>query len=227
MTSDLDPAKVVALIPCYMEARHIGEVVQRVLAKVGAVLVVNDGSSDETATLARQAGAEVITHAANAGKGAAIKTGLRALMNRDIDYIILLDGDGQHLPEEIPRFLQAAAKNPAGIFLGNRMQNTQTMPLLRKWTNQFISQQVSRLCHQRVPDTQCGFRMIHRSVIPAILCESNAYDYETEMLLVAAREGEQIVSVPISTVYGDEKSKIRPLVDGIRFFKLIWRYRLN
>jgi glycosyltransferase involved in cell wall biosynthesis len=221
----LDPTRVVALIPCYLEALHISEMVRRVREKVSAVLVVDDGSTDETASLARQCGAEVISHQQNAGKGAAIKTGLRALMDRDVDYVVLLDGDGQHLPEEIPHFLEAAAKSQAGIFLGNRMQKTDTMPLLRKWTNRLISHEVSRLCRQSVPDSQCGFRMVRRTVIPAILCKSNGYDYETEMLLVASRIGERVVSVPISTVYADEKSKIRPIMDGIRFFKLIWSYR--
>ena len=98
------------------------------------------------------------------------------------------------------------------------------MPLVRKLTNQFMSWQISRLCRQEVPDTQCGFRMIHRDVIPSLFCESNAYDYETEMLLIASRAGHRIQSVPVSTVYAGEVSKIRPIRDGVRFLKLIARY---
>jgi hypothetical protein len=99
------------------------------------------------------------------------------------------------------------------------------MPLIRKMTNSFMSSQISRLCGQPIPDTQCGFRMIHSDLAPHLDCPSNAYEYETEMLLIAARRGFRISPVPITTIYGDEKSKIRPVRDTIRFFRLIHRYR--
>ena len=219
-----DRNRVAALIPCYREEAHIASVVCRVLKHLTHVLVVDDGSPDATAAKAREAGAEVIVHEINQGKGAAIKTGFRALLERPVDYVLILDGDGQHLPEEIDRFLTAAATGNAGIYLGNRMHDCRTMPLVRKLTNQFMSWQISRLCRQEVPDTQCGFRMIHRDVIPSLFCESNAYDYETEMLLIASRAGHRIQSVPVSTVYAGEVSKIRPIRDGVRFLKLIARY---
>jgi len=217
-------AKTVVLIPAYREAQQIGDVVRRVRQQLDAVVVIDDGSPDDTADLARQAGAEVIVHSQNAGKGAAIKTGFRLLMERGVDYVLILDGDGQHLPEEIGRFLSVAADGQWGMLVGNRMHSTDGMPLLRKLTNQFMSWMISRYCKQPVPDSQCGFRMIHRDVIPHLFCESNAYDYETEMLLIAARKGHRIGSVPITTVYGDEQSKIHPLRDGVRFLKLLRRY---
>ncbi len=219
-----DSKKVAALIPAYREEAHIADIVRRVKAQLENVLVVDDGSPDETTPRAREAGAEVITHAQNSGKGAAIKTGFAVLLERGFDYVIILDGDGQHLPEEIDRFLQAAAGTDAGIFIGNRMCKTASMPLVRLLTNRFMSWQISRLCGHPVPDTQCGFRMIHRDVIPSLFCKSNAYDYETEMILIAGRAGHRIVSVPITTVYANEVSKISPLRDGYRFFKLISRY---
>ncbi len=215
---------VAALIPAYLEEAHISDVVARTRRELATVLVIDDGSKDRTSHLAKEAGAEVIAHAQNQGKGAAIKTGFRALMQRGFEYVLLLDGDGQHLPEEIARFIQTAEKSAAGIYLGNRMSETKAMPLARRLTNQFMSWQISRLCGQDIPDTQCGFRMIHREVVPMLYCESNAYDYETEMLLIASRAGQKVVSVPVTTVYGDEKSKIHPVRDGIRFLKLISRY---
>ena len=220
-----DPAKTVALIPAYLEERRIGDVVQRVRKQLNAVLVVDDGSPDETAERARQAGAEVIVHAQNAGKGAAIKTGFRVLLERGVQYVLILDGDGQHLPEEISRFLAAAAAEPRGMFVGNRMHATKGMPLARLLTNRAMSWMISRLCKQPIPDSQCGFRMIHRDVIPSLFCASNAYDYETEMLLIASKNGHRIGAVPVTTVYGDETSKIHPLRDGIRLLKLLNRYR--
>ena len=220
-----DPAKVAALIPAYREAAHIGEVVRRVRAQLQNVLVVDDGSPDDTAEHARQAGAEVIVHARNAGKGAAIKTGFKTLLERGFDYVLILDGDGQHLPEEIERFLSAAAtETTCGMIVGNRMHKPDGMPLVRMFTNRIMSWIISRLCKQPIPDTQCGFRMIHRDVIPSLFCESNAYDYETEMLFIASHNGHRIASVPVTTVYGSEKSKIHPLRDGIRFAKLMSRY---
>ena len=225
LPSPFDPAKVAALIPAYREAVHIGEVVRRVCEQLGTVLVIDDGSPDATADCARQAGAEVIVHAQNAGKGAAIKTGLRVLLERKFDYVLILDADGQHLPEEIGRFLSAAAEGACGIFIGNRMNATQGMPWCRWFTNHMMSWMISRLCRQPIPDSQCGFRMIHREVIPHLFCESNSYDYETEMLLIVARSGYRIGNVPVTTVYGNETSKIKPVRDGIRFWKLLKRYR--
>ena len=218
--------KVVALIPAYGEAPHIGDIVCRARAQVAGVIVVDDGSPDATAQAARESGAEVIVHARNEGKGAALKTGLRALLERDVDAVILLDGDGQHLPEEIDRFLAAAATETHGIFVGNRMAKPKGMPFLRWGTNRFLSWAVSRVCGVRIPDTQCGFRLIRREVIPGLFCESNGYDYETEMLLRAAA-GVRIASVPVTTVYAGEKSKIRPLRDAWRLWKLLLRYRKN
>jgi len=218
-------ANVAALIPAYREENHIFEVAKRALAQLDHVVILNDGSPDATAQKAKEAGAEVISHEMNRGKGAAIKTGLRALTERGFQYIQILDGDGQHLPEEIPRFLEEANSSRSHIIIGNRMSDTAKMPFVRKMTNRFMSWQISSVCRQSIPDTQCGFRMIHRDLAPQLFCETDAFDYETEMLLIAARKGFKISAVPVSTVYGEEKSKIRPVRDTIRFYKLMARYR--
>src|SRR5580658_6255340 len=118
-------SNVAALIPAYCEEKSICEVAKRALAQLDHVLVVNDGSPDATAENARGSGAEVITHEVNRGKGAAIKTGLKTLTGRGFKYVQILDGDGQHLPEEIPRFLEEASRTQAHIVLGNRMSNVE------------------------------------------------------------------------------------------------------
>ncbi len=229
MTSScvVNRSNVAALIPSYREEAHIKEVAIRTRLQVDNVFVLDDGSPDETAARAREAGVEVIRHEINQGKGAAIKTGFRQLLDRGFLYGIILDGDGQHRPEEIPDFIQAANETKAQFLIGNRMTDTRTMPAVRKLTNSFMSWQISSRCGQPIPDTQCGFRMIHRDVVPFLFCESNAYEYETEMLFIAAREGFKIESVPISTVYGSEQSKIHPVRDTIRFIQLMQRYRRN
>jgi len=221
----IDRTNVAALIPAFCEELHIADVVHRAKVHLDVVLVVDDGSPDATSSEAGRAGAKVIRHEVNRGKGAAIKTGLCELLSYGVEYVLVLDGDGQHCPEEIPDFLTEANRSGAPFLLGNRMSDSVKMPMIRKWTNWFMSSQISRLCGQTIPDTQCGFRMIHHDVIPHMFCESNAYDYETEMILIASREGFWICPVPVSTVYGTEVSKIHPLNDTIRFFKLMAKYR--
>lgn len=216
-----DRATVAALIPAYLEERHIRKVVSETLLQLDCVYVVDDGSSDRTADEARAAGADVTRHEVNRGKGAAIKTGLRKLLQSDVEYVLLLDGDGQHLPSEIPHFF---GDNRAHLVVGNRMSEAHEMPIVRRLTNRFMSWQISRVCGQPIPDSQCGFRMVHRSLIPELFVNSDAYDYETEMLFIAAKKGFSIDAVPVSAVYGDEKSKIRPIRDTVRFFALISRY---
>jgi len=219
-------SKVAAVIPAYHEQKHIGEVVRRTCGQLDRVLVVDDGSNDQTATRAREAGAEVIVHPQNRGKGETIKTGLRYWLDRQFDFVIILDADGQHRPEEIDRFTAVAvsAAEPK-LVLGNRMNDITRMPLVRRIVNRYMSKKISRVCGQEIPDTQCGFRMLHRQLIPEVLGGAARFDYETEMLIIASRKGYRIDSVPISTVYSDEVSSIHPIRDTIRFFKLMRRYR--
>ncbi len=220
----LSTSAVAALIPAYLERRHIAQVVRRTLPYVGEVLVIDDGSGDETADRAEAAGARVLRHARNQGKGAAIKTGFRDLVKRNFTHIMMLDADGQHLPEEIPRFLAEASQTDAQMILGSRMEDTSGMPPLRRLTNRAMSRVISRICRQPIPDSQCGFRLLHVDIVPFLFCPSNAYEYETEMLFIAARSGHRISSVPVSTVYADETSKIRPVRDSLRFARLVVRY---
>jgi glycosyltransferase involved in cell wall biosynthesis len=219
-----DRQTTAAVIPAFNEEKHIGDVVRRTREQLDHVLVVDDGSSDETAGLAREAGAEVIVHPENRGKGESIKSGLRYWLERQLTWVVILDADGQHRPEEIDRLIRAAASDGASLLLGNRMKDISSMPLVRRWVNRYMSKKISRLCGQDIPDTQCGFRMLHRHFIPEVLTGTDRFDYETEMLIIASRKGFRIESVPISTVYSDEVSSINPIRDTIRFFKLIRRY---
>ncbi len=220
-----DRPSIAAVIPAYGEEKHIGDVVRRTRQQLDHVLVVDDGSNDQTAARAREAGAEVIVHPQNRGKGEAIKTGLRHWLDRQFTYVVILDADGQHLPEEIDRFVNVALASDAQLFVGTRMNDLSGMPPLRRIVNRYMSKRISRTCGQKIPDTQCGFRMLHRQLIPDVLGGANRFDYETEMLIFASRKGYRIESVPISTVYCDEVSSIHPIRDTIRFFKLMRRYR--
>jgi glycosyltransferase involved in cell wall biosynthesis len=249
---------IAVVIPAFNEEKHIGDVVRRTRARLDCVLVVDDGSHDSTAAEARTAGAEVIVHPQNYGKGEAIRTGLRywldpvdpagSRQDRSVsgrrgdlrrgetasvmspggeqpDWILILDADAQHRPEEIDRFVSAIPGSDAKIFVGNRMNDLTRMPLVRRVVNRYMSRKISRLCGQTIPDTQCGFRMLHRQLIPDFLDGANRFDYETEMLIKASRKGVRIDSIPITTVYCDEVSSIHPVRDTMRFFKLMRRYR--
>ena len=128
----IDRTNVAALIPCYFEERHIRDVATRVKAQLDTVLVIDDGSTDRTSEEAKAVGVEVLRQDPNQGKGAAIKRGLTELGARDrIEYILILDGDGQHLPEEIPRFLDEANRSGAAMLVGNRMTDLERMPWVR------------------------------------------------------------------------------------------------
>ena len=225
-----------AVIPAYQDEKHIGDIARLTRQRVDHVVVVDDGSTDQTAQRAREAGADVIVHDQNRGKGEAIKTGLAHWftaanpssvgLDRHITWAILLDSDGQHLPEEIDRFLSAAASaTRPSFFIGTRMNNLVGMPFIRRVVNHFMSSQISRLCRQKIPDTQCGFRLVDRQLVPELLRGGHRFEYETEVLITASCKNYRIESVPITTVYSDEVSKIHPLRDAFRFFKLMWRYR--
>ncbi len=217
--------RIIALIPAYNEAARIGRVVQRTAPHVRQVVVIDDGSSDNTTEVARQAGAHVIRHLQNRGKGGAILTGLEFFRQSDAECAILLDADGQHDPAEIPSFLARADATQAGIVVGTRMQDTQAMPRLRLWTNQFTSWTCSRLARQRIADSQCGYRLLRRTVLPDLKFSTSRFETETEMLIQAGRAGHQIESVPVRTIYEPGRaSHIRPLRDTVRFFRLVSQY---
>ena len=113
------------------------------------------------------------------------------------------------------------------FFIGNRMEDVARMPLARRIVNRYMSGQISRVCGQKIPDTQCGYRMLHRELIPHMLGGAHRFEYETEALIIASRKGYRIESVPITTVYTDQISKIHPARDSLRFFKMMRRYRAS
>jgi glycosyltransferase involved in cell wall biosynthesis len=216
---------VIALIPAFNEAARVGAVVRRAKGHVSEVIVIDDGSTDTTSTVARDAGATVLRNEQNLGKGASIIRGLDRFAKSSAEFAILLDADGQHDPAEIPKFLEAARRAGAGIACGTRMQDTEAMPAIRCWTNRFTSWVTGKLARQRVPDSQCGYRLIARAVLPDLKLATARFETETEMLIQAGRAGHKIVSVPIRTIYEPGRvSRIRPWQDTVRFFRLAKKY---
>jgi glycosyltransferase involved in cell wall biosynthesis len=215
---------VLAIIPAYSEGQFIAQVVRQALVYVQAVLVIDDGSPDSTASEAESAGAKVIRHSTNLGKGAALKTGLSHAAAGNAPFFLFLDGDGQHDPSDIPAFFRAINDSRADLVVGNRMNNLESMPLLRRWTNQFMSWQIGKMCKVPLADSQCGFRLARRELLAVLMAPNNRFEFETESIILAARCGFRICFVPIRTIYAGQRSKIRPLHDTLRYVRLISKY---
>lgn len=216
--------KYCVVIPSYNAAKTVGPLVRQVQRLGLSPVVVNDGSTDQTARLATEAGAMVISHLRNRGKGSALRTGFAFALQHGYDAVVTMDSDGQHDPEEIPRLRQASEESQAAIIIGHRLLDTAHMPPVRRWTNRFMSAVVSLLTRQQIPDSQCGFRVIRRHVLETLRLSGARFDLETELLFAAARRGWRVTSVPIRTIYHDHASYIHPLRDGVRFVALVLRH---
>jgi len=200
---------ILALIPAHDEAPRIGAVV-RVAAAHLAVLVVDDGSGDATAELAEAAGARVLRQRPNQGKGAALRAGFARAIADGALAVITLDGDGQHDPAELPRFLGAEHEHPAELIVGAR--DFGRMPLIRRLSNTAGTILLSAAVGRWIRDNQSGYRLVGRRLMAAMLASrEDGFAFEVEMIAVCLREGWPIRWVPISTIYGDERSHIRPL----------------
>jgi len=149
-----------------------------------------------------------------------LHSGFKEIFKKDFDAVIIMDGDGQHDPIEIPRFIQKCKEGNIDLILGNRVKK-KNMPFIRRLTNKFMSSIISSIVGQKIPDSQCGFRLIKRGILKKIDIKASNFEIESEIIIKAWRMGGRIVSIPISTIYRREKSKIKPMVDAIRFLKLI------
>lgn len=213
--------KTCVIIPSYNGADTIAGLIQRLLQQGLEVLIINDGSEDNTARIAQENGAKVINNLKNEGKGAALIKGFKHLANSDFDAVITMDGDGQHLPEDVPALINAAQASNESIFIGNRMERPFGMPIIRQLTNKIMSWFVSVIVKQHIPDTQCGFRLIKKDLLQKLELYAQRYEIESEVLIKAARLGYKIESVPIASIYRQEKSQINPFLDTLRFIRFV------
>ena len=218
---------VIALIPALNEAGTIRAVVAGVRPHVKAVIVVDDGSSDDTATLAETAGATVLRHDRVKGKGQAVRTGLDHVLARtEAQYVLILDGDMQHLPAEAPRLIAMAGRTDADLVVGVRRFERDAMPASRYHANVIGSRALSSFIGVPLQDTQCGYRLFRVDMVRKMPLRATGYDIETEMLIKVGRLGGRIVQVPVSAVYGHARSKLRPVRDTTRtcFRAVYYRY---
>ena len=215
-----------AIVPAYNAAARIGTVLNGLMRHIppGNIIVVDDGSLDETSAIAEHSGVRVLRHGVNRGKGAAIRSGIELLAPRAyIEGVIMLDADGQHDPEEIPAFVEEFSKGKADIIIGNRMSDRCAMPAVRIFTNRLTSAIVSMRAGQRIPDSQNGYRLMRASLLTRLHLVSSRYEIDSELIIKACHAGGIVASIPIRTIYAGEKSAIHPLRDTVRFIVLVIR----
>lgn len=211
--------KIAILICAYNEEKHIERVVNLCLKKVKPVIVVNDGSTDNTLAELKKTKAIVIDQKKNKGKGEALKAGFRYGIKNRFDYLILLDGDGQHLPSEIPKFIDEINRTEPDLIVGCRKKRHSDMPYIRRATNFLSSLIIGLKIGTFVKDTQSGYRAINLNFIKKIKLKRKRYDLETEILLKMMKKDAKISCIPIKTIYADERSTIHPIKDTARFFR--------
>ncbi|MFZ1009663.1 MAG: glycosyltransferase family 2 protein [Candidatus Sulfotelmatobacter sp.] len=207
-----------ALIPAFNEAPYIANVVERARQHVEEVVVIDDGSSDATADLARAAGATCLQLPVNRGKASALRAGIVYAREQNFTHVITLDGDGQHLPEDIPVMLRVAEETGADLVIGARCFERALMPRSRYFSNTVGSRLASVLVGCEIRDSQSGFRLFRLDKLDAVNLRSRCYELEMEILIKMARSGCTIAHAPIRTVYddGQARSKMKPVRDTVR-----------
>ena len=217
--------KVCALIPAYNEAPHIAAVARGAARYVAEVVVIDDGSTDGTYEQAASSGATCLRMRRNQGKAAALRAGLEYAQARDFTHVLTLDGDGQHLPEDIPGLLDASA---ADLVIGARDFDRAGMPRSRYFSNTVGSKAASWLVGQEIRDSQSGFRLIRLEGLRRVRWRSRCYEFEMELLIKLVRGGGTVGHAPGRAVYhgGQARAKMHPVRDTVLIclWSLAFRY---
>jgi glycosyltransferase involved in cell wall biosynthesis len=215
-------SRTAVVIPAFNAARHLQAVVDSTSRFIprSRIIVVDDGSADDTGEAADRSGAVVLRHTENRGKGIALNTGILEAAEMGMDFVITLDADGQHNPEEIPRFLEKELETGADVIVGNRMADKKNMPGDRVFANNATSWFVSVRAGVPIPDSQNGYRLIKTSLYKSLKLKAKRYEAESETLIRAGKAGARIEWVPVETIYSTEKSSVNPVVDTFRFLRM-------
>jgi glycosyltransferase involved in cell wall biosynthesis len=223
---------IAAVIPAFNASATVAEVVRKATRHLERVVVVDDGSTDDTSQRARGAGAQVLSHGRNRGKGIALRTAFAELADAGLDGIVTLDADGQHDPDDIPRLVAAFRDGGADLIIGSRWTVFSEMAPMRRFGNRFSSAALAFFSGLRVPDSQSGFRLYSTPFLRAAAFKGEAYELEMEAILLASAQGRKVQTVPISLLVADGRSlsHFRPVRDTYRICTCVvgfWLRRLT
>lgn len=209
---------VFCVSPAYNEEKTVAKVVEGALKNTDGIIVVDDGSIDNTYEEASKAGATVVRHNKNRGKGVALKTGFKKALEMDASIIVVLDADGQHDPEEIPKLLKTMNRDNSDVVVGSRfLGNIRGMPRARILSNTLTTRILRLFFGLPITDSQSGYRAYKRHLLEEVEFSATRFSAETEILIDAQRKGFKISEAKIQTIYGDEKSKMRVFGDTVRW----------
>ena len=212
---------ILALVPAWNEATRMGPMLEATLTHL-PVLVVDDGSEDDSAAVAEAAGAAVVRHAQNQGKGVALMTGFAWALERGYEAVLTLDADGQHDPAEIPKFVAAYENGEGDLIIGQRTSSE--MPFPRWLTTPFGGWLLSQAVGQRIHDNQSGYRLYGRHLLETLDLTATGFELEVEVIVQAIYKGLRIAWVKIRTIYGIGKvSYFHPVMDTALFLGMVWR----
>lgn len=221
---EFENGPIVAVIPAYQEAPYIATVVAEVRSHGLPVLVVDDGSNDDTGARARAAGAKVLRQEQNQGKGAALKAGFRWVLQQDVEAVLTLDADGQHDPADVPRFLELHTREGHDLIIGAR--NFEEMPWTRYTMNMLGRWTLSQVLGRSMPDNQSGYRLISRRLMQAALASrEDGYEFEVDMIAICIQRDYQLGWMPIRTIYNGQPSHINHVSHVYNYLRLLWRIR--
>jgi len=217
--------KICILIPAYNAQETLGSVLRKVEPLKIDIIVVDDGSSDETKRISSELRVHLLSHPVNLGKGAALRTGFQYILQKDYEVVITLDADGQHNPSEIPFLLRIFQNVKPDILIASRAAEFGKMTFLRRFWNRLGVKAVARLCHSDITDSQSGFRLIRTSLLKEVNLSTSRFETELELLIKACKKGFSVLSIPINTqkVDGTSSTHFRPVADTWRVCKLFLR----
>lgn len=222
MRSDL-----AVIIPALNAARTVGKVVAEARKQHEPVIVIDDGSTDGTGDVARAAGAIVLRHDVNRRKGAALKTGFAWALENGCNAVITLDADGQHLPSEIPKFVEQYERGGEDLIIGGRAHLFAHMLPRRRNANRFSAWCIAKCSGADITDSQSGFRLYSARLLRTLKLRTDGFDMESEVIVLAGRRGLKILTIPIDLGFVDglSTSHFRPLLDTLRIAWTVMRAR--